>query len=44
MFHLVEQQFDNGVLNKEDRDGVVYHVKNWIYSFKNYCKSEDECK
>jgi hypothetical protein len=26
-FHLVEQQFDNDVLNKEDREGIVYQVK-----------------
>jgi hypothetical protein len=43
-FHLVEQQFDNYVLNKEDREGIVYQVKNWIRSFKNYCESEDEYK
>jgi hypothetical protein len=43
-FHLVEQQFDNDVLNKEDREGVFYQVKNWIHSFKNYCKSEDKYK
>jgi hypothetical protein len=29
-FHLVEQQFNNDVLNKEDREGIVYQVKNWI--------------
>jgi hypothetical protein len=27
-FHLVEQQLDNDVLNKEDRKGIVYQVKN----------------
>jgi hypothetical protein len=43
-FHLVEQQFDNDVLNKEDREGIVYQVKNWIRSFTNYCESEDEYK
>jgi hypothetical protein len=43
-FHLVEQQFDNDVLNKEDREGIVYQVKNWIRSFTNYCKSKDEYK
>jgi hypothetical protein len=43
-FHLVEQQFDNYVLNKEDREGIVYQVKNWIHSFTNYCESEDEYK
>jgi hypothetical protein len=26
-FHLVEQQFENDVLNKEDREGIVYQVK-----------------
>jgi hypothetical protein len=30
-FHLVEHQFDNDVLNKEDREGIVYQVKNWIH-------------
>jgi hypothetical protein len=38
-FHLVEQQFENDVLNKEvnkeDREGIVYQVKNWIRSFTN---------
>jgi hypothetical protein len=29
-FHLVEQQFDNDVLNKEESEGSVYQVKNWI--------------
>jgi hypothetical protein len=43
-FHLVEQQFNNDVLNKEDREGIVYQVKNWICSFTNYCESEDEYK
>jgi hypothetical protein len=43
-FQFVEQQFDNDVLNKEDREGIVYKVKNWIHSFTNYCKSEDEYK
>jgi hypothetical protein len=43
-FHLVEQQFDNDVLNKEDKEGIVYQVKNWIRSFTNYCESEDEYK
>jgi hypothetical protein len=43
-FHLVEQQFNNDVLNKEDREGIVYQVKNWIRSFTNYCESEDEYK
>jgi hypothetical protein len=38
----VEQQFDNDVLNKEEREGSVYQVKNWICSFTNYCESEDE--
>jgi hypothetical protein len=41
IFHLVEQQFDK---NKEDREGIVYQVKNWIRSFTNYCESEDEYK
>jgi hypothetical protein len=41
-FHLVEQQFDNDVLNKEDREGIVYQVNNLISSFANYCESEDE--
>jgi hypothetical protein len=27
-FHLVEQQFDNDVINKDDREGIVYQVKN----------------
>jgi hypothetical protein len=43
-FHLVEQQFDNDVLNKEDRQGIVYQVKNWISSFTNYCESEEKYK
>jgi hypothetical protein len=43
-FHLVVQQFDNDVLNKEDREGIVYQVKNWILSFTNYCESEDKYK
>jgi hypothetical protein len=43
-FRLVEQQFDNDVLKKEDREGIVNQVKNWIRSFTNYCKSEDEYK
>jgi hypothetical protein len=43
-FHLVEQQFDNYVLNKEDREGIFYQVKNWIHSFTNYCESEDAYK
>jgi hypothetical protein len=43
-FHLVEQQLDNDVLNKEDREGIVYQVKNWIRSFTNYCESEDVYK
>jgi hypothetical protein len=43
-FHLVEQQFDNDVLNKEDREGIAYQVNNWIHAFINYCKSEDEYK
>jgi hypothetical protein len=43
-FRLVEQQFDNDVLNKEDREGIVYQVKNWIRSFTNYCESEKEYK
>jgi hypothetical protein len=43
-FHLVEQQFGNDVLNKEDREGSVYQVKNWTHSFTNYCESENECK
>jgi hypothetical protein len=43
-FHLVEQQFDNDILNKEDREGIVYQVKNWIRSFTNYCESENEYK
>jgi hypothetical protein len=38
--HLVEQQFDNDVRNKEGREGIVYQVKNWIRSFTNYCESE----
>jgi hypothetical protein len=29
-FHLVEQKLDNNVLNKEDKEGIVYQVKNWI--------------
>jgi hypothetical protein len=41
-FHRVEQQFDNDILNKEDREGIVYQVKNWIRSFTNYCESEDK--
>jgi hypothetical protein len=40
----VEQQFDNDVLNKEDREGIVYQVKNWIRSFTNYCEIENEYK
>jgi hypothetical protein len=43
-FHLVEQKFNNNVLNKEDREGIVYQVKNWIHSFTKYCESEDEYK
>jgi hypothetical protein len=43
-FHLVEKIFNNDVLNKEDREGIVYQVKNCIRSFKNYCESEDEYK
>jgi hypothetical protein len=43
-FHLVEQQCYNDVLNKEDREGIVYQVKNWIRSFTNYCESENEYK
>jgi hypothetical protein len=43
-FHLVEQQFENDVLNKEDREGIVYQVKNWVCSLTNYCESEDEYK
>jgi hypothetical protein len=43
-FHLVEQQFDNDVLNKEDREGIMYQVKNWIRSFTNYCESDNEYK
>jgi hypothetical protein len=35
-FHLVEQQLDNDILNKEDREWIVYQVKNWIHSFTNY--------
>jgi hypothetical protein len=27
-FHLVEQSFDNDILNKEDREGIVYQVNN----------------
>jgi hypothetical protein len=42
--NLVEQKFENDVLNKEDREGIVYQVKNWIRSFTNYCESEDEYK
>jgi hypothetical protein len=42
-FNLVEQQFDNDVyndvFNKEDREGIVYRVNNWIRSFTNYCES-----
>jgi hypothetical protein len=41
-FHLVEQQFGNDVLNKEDIEGIVYQVKNWIHSFTIYCESENE--
>jgi hypothetical protein len=43
-FHLVEHQFDNDVLKKEDREGIVYQVKNCIRSFTSYCESEDEYK
>jgi hypothetical protein len=43
-FHLVEQQFDNDVLNLEDREGIVYQVNKWIRSFTYYCESEDEYK
>jgi hypothetical protein len=43
-FHLVEQKFDNDVLYKEDREGIVYQAKNWIHSFTNYCESENEYK
>jgi hypothetical protein len=43
-FHLVEQQFDHDVINKEDREGIVYQVKNWIRLFINYCESENEYK
>jgi hypothetical protein len=43
-FYLVEQQFENDVLNKEDREAIVYQVKNWIRSFTNHCESEDEYK
>jgi hypothetical protein len=38
------RQFDNDVLNKEDREAIVYQVKKWIRSFTNYCESEDEYK
>jgi hypothetical protein len=40
-FNLVEQHFDNDVLNNEDREGIVYQVKNRIHSFTKYCESED---
>jgi hypothetical protein len=40
----VVQQFDNDVVNKEDMEGIVYQVKNWIHSLSNYCESEDEYK
>jgi hypothetical protein len=43
-FNLVEHQFDNDVLNKEDREGIVYQVKKWIHSFTNYCESNNEYK
>jgi hypothetical protein len=49
-FHLAEQQFDNDVnfdndvLNKEEREGSVYQVKNWIRSFTKYCESKNEYK
>jgi hypothetical protein len=43
-FNLFEQQFNNDVLNKKDREGIVDQVKNWIRSFTSYCESEDEYK
>jgi hypothetical protein len=43
-FHLMEKQFDNDVLNKEDTEGIVHQVKNWIHTFANNCESEDEYK
>jgi DNA phosphorothioation-dependent restriction protein DptG len=43
-FHLVEQPFYNNVLSKEDREGIVYQVKNWICSFTNYCEIKNKYK
>jgi hypothetical protein len=40
-FHFVEQQFNNDIINKEDRERIVYQVKNWKHVFTNYCESED---
>jgi hypothetical protein len=40
--HLVEQKLDNDVLDKKDRDGIVYQFKNCIHSFTNYCESEQK--
>jgi hypothetical protein len=34
--HLVVQKFDNAVLNKTDREGICYQIKNWIRSYTNY--------
>jgi hypothetical protein len=41
-FHLVEQKFDNTVLNKTDREGICYQIKNWIRSFTNYVRRDRE--
>jgi hypothetical protein len=43
-FHVEEQKFDNDVLDKEDREGIVYLVKNGIRSLTNYCEIKNKYK